>query len=273
MTTANTMHPFDEAIQLTPQGDHYRGQTSAKYANMVGPFGGVTAATLLRAVMDHPKCQGEPLALTVNFAAPITDGAFDLVPKLIRTNRSTQHWSMELLQNDQIAATATALFATRRETWSATEAQFPDLSDAGEGVAMPATGLPVWVNRYHIRTLRGHLGLNATAQETASDTVTQQWIRDEPPRAMDFCSLTAIADAFFPRIFIKRKQAVPAGTVSLTVYFHADAATLTAHGTQPVLGYARANRFYNNYFDQIAELWTPDGALLATTTQVVYYKE
>jgi hypothetical protein len=90
---------------------------------------------------------------------------------------------------------------------------------------------------------------------------------------MDFCSLTAIADAFFPRIFIKRKQAVPAGTVSLTVYFHADAATLTAHGTQPVLGYARANRFYNNYFDQIAELWTPDGALLATTTQVVYYKE
>jgi hypothetical protein len=80
MTTANTMHPFDEAIQLTPQGDHYRGQTSPKYANMVGPFGGVTAATLLRAVMDHPECQGEPLALTVNFAAPVADGAFDLIP-------------------------------------------------------------------------------------------------------------------------------------------------------------------------------------------------
>jgi hypothetical protein len=64
---------------------------------------------------------------------------------------------------------------------------------------IPPTGL-AWVNRYHIRTLRGHLGLTPAAQETSSDTVTQQWIRDEPPRVMDFCSLTAIADAFF-RVF------------------------------------------------------------------------
>jgi acyl-CoA thioesterase len=175
MTTANTMHPFDEAIQLTPQGDHYRGQTSAKYANMVGPFGGVTAATLLRAVMDHPECQGEPLALTVNFAAPVADGAFDLVPKLIRTNRSTQHWSMELLQNDQIAATATALFATRRETWSATEAQFPDLSNPVKAWRCLQPGCR-WVNRYDVRTLRGHLGLTRRRRkrqrhgDTAMDT-------------------------------------------------------------------------------------------------------
>jgi hypothetical protein len=44
------------------------------------------------------------------------------------------------VQHGQIAATATALFATRRETWSATEAQFPDISDAGEGMEIPQPG-------------------------------------------------------------------------------------------------------------------------------------
>jgi hypothetical protein len=35
---------------------------------MAGPFGGVTAATLLRAIEVHPDCLGEPVAPTVNFA-------------------------------------------------------------------------------------------------------------------------------------------------------------------------------------------------------------
>ena len=34
-----------------------------------GPFGGITAAALIRAIETHPDRIGEPLALTVNFAA------------------------------------------------------------------------------------------------------------------------------------------------------------------------------------------------------------
>ena len=63
-------HVFDQAIALTATGDgQYTGATSPAYANMVGPFGGVTAATALNAVMQHPALLGEPLSLTVNFCA------------------------------------------------------------------------------------------------------------------------------------------------------------------------------------------------------------
>jgi len=41
-------HPLDAATALQPQADgHWLGHTSPAYANMVGPYGGVTAAQAL----------------------------------------------------------------------------------------------------------------------------------------------------------------------------------------------------------------------------------
>ena len=50
------IHPFDTATSLEPAGDHaWTGHTSPAYANMVGPFGGITAAQALSAVLRHPQ--------------------------------------------------------------------------------------------------------------------------------------------------------------------------------------------------------------------------
>jgi len=40
-----------------------------------------------------------------------------------------------------------------------------------------------------------------------------------------------------------------------------------------VLGTARALCFRNGYFDQSAEVWGDDGRLLASSHQMVYYRE
>ena len=115
----NQTHPFDAAIHLEPHGDgRWRGHTHEAYGNMVGPFGGTTAAAALAAVLAHPARQGEPIALTVNFAGPVTQGPFDVEATAVRTNRSTQHWSVQMHQGVDVVATATAVLATRRETWS-----------------------------------------------------------------------------------------------------------------------------------------------------------
>ncbi|MGA8514592.1 MAG: thioesterase family protein, partial [Burkholderiaceae bacterium] len=99
------------------------------------------------------------------------------------------------------------------------------------------------------------------------------WARDAQARPLDFVSLAAIADVFFPRVFLRRATRVPIGTVSMTVYFHAGQAELDAIGTGYLLGQARAQRFFNGFFDHGAQLWSEAGTLLATTHQVVYYKE
>lgn len=266
------LHPLDRATRLVRTADgSLVGHTDPAYANMVGPFGGITAATMLNAVLMHPECLGDPVALTVNYAGPIADGEFTIDASPVRTNRSTQHWSITATQSGQVATTATAVFALRRETWSSTETGFPKVPPAASLQRMHADAAPVWTQRYDMRFVRGWP--DPTKPEHALDSVSTLWIRDDPPRPLDFLSLAAICDIFVPRVMVRRPRWVPAGTVSLTSYFHADAKRLAAQGERPVLGTARASHFGLGYHDQSAEIWSEDGTLLATAHQVVYYKE
>src|SRR3954453_12144498 len=119
-------HLFDDATRVTAGDSRWQGKTSEDYWAFGGPFGGATAATILRALIDHPERAGDPLSLTVNFCAPIAQGGFDLDIRLVKANPSTQHWCAELTQNGAAVATlATAVFAERRPSWSHQPVQFP----------------------------------------------------------------------------------------------------------------------------------------------------
>jgi acyl-CoA thioesterase len=266
-------HDFDAAIHLTPLGEHrFAGATHPAYANMVGPYGGVTAAVLLNAALHHAQRLGDPIALTVNFAAPLADGGFEIDARPVRTNRSTQHWMLTLSQGDAVAVTATAVFAVRRETWSAPEAAFPPgLPTAAELQRLVLKGFPAWTERYDMRFAPGEAP--RLDGRGADSSLSRLWVRDEPPRPLDFASLAAVCDCFFPRIFIRRGAPTPVGTVTLTSYFHADAALLAAQGERHLLGSAQGQRFRDGYFDQSGQVWSDDGHLLSSTHQMVYYRE
>jgi len=274
MNAAFASHPFDHAIQLQSLTDGvYRAQTSAAYANQVGPFGGVTCAILLNAVLMHPQRLGLPLALTVNFAAPIADGDFIVSCKAVRTNRSTQHWAIEARQSNEVVALASAVLAVRRSTWSAPEAQAPQGLPAPQSLMrMPTENRPAWVKAYDMRFKEGDVFSGFDGQEQMySDS--SQWLRDDPPRPLDFAALASISDCFFPRVFLRRRRQSPIGTVSMTTYFHADEAALAAQGDYFLMGTARGLRFHNGFFDQSGEMWSHDGHLLASTHQTVYFKD
>nr|WP_242474293.1 thioesterase family protein [Tomitella cavernea] len=253
----------------------FTGATSAAYANMVGPFGGNTAAVLLRAAQEHPERLGEPVALTVNFAGPVADGAFTVTARPTRTNRSTQHWFIELSQDGVVATTATAVFAVRRNTWAADEAVMPQVPRPDEVPAQPMPPFIKWADNYEFRWIVGGIpqpSADGAAPVESDDSTTTMWVRDVPPRPLDFAALTGICDSFYPRAFLRRGTALPAGTVTFTVYFHADSEVLARQGDEPVLGTARAKTFGKGYFDQVAEIWGAGGTLLATSHQLVYFK-
>lgn len=270
-------HIFDHAIALTAMGDGiYAGATSAAYANMIGPYGGITAATALNGVMQHPALLGEPLSLTVNYCAALADGPFELSVQAVRTNRSTQHWVMGITQANasgqrETVVTASAVTAARRETWSVDDEPMPTVPLPGDvpGQTMPA---PVeWVHRYEMRPIEG--AIPRTWDGAGEASLSRLWMRDAPSRPLDLCSLAALADVFFPRVWLRRATRVPAGTVSMTVYFHAGVAQLAECGHGWVLGQARAQAFRNGFFDQTALLWSESGHLLCSSHQVVYFKE
>ena len=277
------LHPFDQALVLEPQGDGILlGRATPAWANMVGPFGGITAATVVRAIMDHSQCLGTPLSFTINFVAGIALGPYHLHLQVARTNRSTQHWTFEIRQDQAdgtqaCVLTGTALTAARRSTWGANDVPMPPVSAPQNVPVVQMPRMVEWFSRYEMRSLAGPLpqqwdGLdNGLPPESASTSCL--WVRDSAGRALDFPAIAAYADIFFPRVWLRRPKHVPAGTVSMTVYFHADAQQLTQVGAGYLLAQARGQVFRDGFFDQSGYLWSEAGTMLATTHQLVYFKE
>ncbi len=266
-----SQHVFDQAISLSGEANERKNTISPAYQNMVGPFGGVTAATLLNAVLTHPEVIGSPVSMTVNYLGPIKSEEVTVKPRLVRTNRSNQHWIVEVFADNEMALTALMIFGVRVESWSDTNLIFPDVPSADQFDSMPTDMLPPWPSQYDMRFVKGNPFVESVdGEEPSSESL--QWTCDKPARKLDFTSLSALCDVFFPRLFVHQRAVVPVGTVTLTVYFHVDAKTLEQIDSPWVLAHARAGKFTNSYFDQTAEVWSQDGTLLATTNQMVYYK-
>lgn len=263
------MHPFDKAVALEPMtSGRWRAHTSDDYWNMVGPFGGIVAALMLRAAMGHPEREGEPVALTVNFCAPVARGEMILDARPARTNRSTQHFTVEIRQGDEVVAIATALFGSRPDTFAHHPLESPQVPAFEALGRYPPIG-PGWTQRYDMRFAEGPLQFG----EEPGPARSVLWVAEDPPRQLDFAGLAAVCDIFFGRIIHVRRQRLPFGTVSMTAYFHATSADLERQTSAPILGLSDARIFDRGFHDQTTELWGSDGRLLATAHQLVYFRD
>jgi acyl-CoA thioesterase len=268
---SRTQHLFDEATRVTAGDSCWQGRTSPDYYAFVGPFGGFTAATILRALIEHPQRAGDPIAITVNYCAPIAEGEFDLDVRLVKANRSSQHWCVELSQGgNDVATLATAVFAERRPSWSHQTMAMPEAKPFATIAPYTRVAAP-WIRQYDFRFADGDPNFYA-ASDVPHSAGSRLWIGDRVPRKIDMLSAVAMSDAFFARIFHARGELVPFGTVTLTTYFHVGADDLAAEDITHVLGCADAKVFNRSYHDQSGELWSPSGKLIATTTQMGYFK-
>jgi hypothetical protein len=269
----SALHAIDRATRLEHLAEgRWSGATDPAYANMAGPFGGVTAASLLNAVLNDPRRSSDPIALTVNFCGAIADGPYEITTRLQRGGRTTQHWSMELTQNGAVCATASAVCGARKPVWSHYPVKMP--------AAPPRDSLPEiserrleWVRRYSFRFAEGDLREYPRSDGLIQSARSLAYIQDIPSRPLDFLSLAALSDAFFVRIMHARGTFQPMATVSLTTYFHAGADELAAIGAAPALGEADAAIFHNGFADQSCTLWSPAGRLIANGVQISWYKE
>ena len=270
------MHPLDLATALdgAPADATRTARTSDAYWTFISPFGGASAATALRAVLEHPDCVGEPLALSVNFCAPIEAGAFLVHTRRVRANKSSQHWSVEFTQGQSAepVLTASVVIATRRETWSHQTARPPTLPPWDEVPPLPQGAKLSWISQYELRFVEGGFATSETTFDPPRSPRTLLWMRDRELRTLDFLSLAAMSDAFFGRIFQVIGRIPPFGTVSMTTYFHAGANELAAHGTAALAAVADASVFHRSYCDQSVELYSGSGQLLASGTQIAYFR-
>lgn len=265
---APAAHPFDRAIamRLLPDGN-FLARTSDDYPNHIGFFGGYVAAVALNAALSRPDRLGDPVALTVNFAGPLVPGEFSIDIEPLRTTKSTQHWSIRLVQGPEreVKVSALAVFGLRREVWDHTASRPPQAPPAAECAAVPAR-FSGWFRNYEVRVPGG--------EEPAGtgELSSWQWIAEKPARALDFCALAAMCDSFYPRLYLKRPERSGVVTVSMNIYFHVDARILSTNGSRPVLAQADSQVFAGGFYDQHGLIWSDAGTLLASTHHIVYYR-
>ena len=152
---------------------------------------------------------GDPLALTVNYCAPVTQGTFDLDIRLVKANRSSQHWSVEMTQgNAGVVTLATAVFAERRPSWSHQPAEPPQASPFERTLPYPSKIAASWVKQYDFRFLEGEPKFGSSSPPPQGSAESKMWIADRAPRKIDALSLMSMSDAFFARIFHVRREQI-----------------------------------------------------------------
>ncbi len=259
---------------VSPARPMRSGHTSDAYWTFIGPFGGVSAATALRAVLEHPGRAGDPLAHHHQLLR--SDRAWRVrgPPAKARTNRSSQHWQAELRQggSEEAVLTASVVTAARRESWSHQPAQPPALPQIETLPTFPNRDSLSWVAQYGFRFAAGAPAMSETPPDPPRSARSLLWLRDDLPRPLDFVSLLAMSDAFFGRIFQVIGRIPPFGTVSMTTYFHAGADELAAHGIAPLAAVADSHVFHRSFCDQSVELYGAGGQLLATSVQVAFFR-
>jgi acyl-CoA thioesterase len=265
------MHPFDTSLELQPTGSApdgaslFHARTSERYRNAIGPFGGWTAALLLKSVLSMAQARGAPLALDALFMGPIDDGELEVRVSLLRQNRTVGFWRSELWQKGRICAHAQVTLSVARTGSLLQDVQFPNVPrpDALPDYVNPRTPV-AWTEQYIFKAVSGLLFSGAPSMDS------RIWLRDAQPRPLDAIALTAICDTPFPSPWIRLAEQVPVSTVAFSVYFRASEADYAQAGTEFNLLESKAALMENGYVDQFTSVWSASGRLLAQTQQMLW---
>lgn len=266
------MITFQDSIVLTPAGEGlWSGVVDPDYRGFGSQFGGWTAAALLKAIMVEPGAKGAPLSQSVLFLESIGDGPYEISTRLIRSGARLQFWRSELHQGGKCCAHAQVTMGVRRETTQFTDAMMPDAPPPetdGLGEWTPPSGFGL---KYRSRwTTPMPRSPEVDRSKPASSLV---WQQDRALRPLDVLQLAAMADLAPPRVIWKRDAITASSTVSMTTHFHGTPEEIAAVGSRFILSEVHCRRCEGGYFDHELKLWSPDGALLATSEQMAAFRD
>lgn len=266
------MHIFDQSIDLKrTSGDapdvRFEGAATEHFKNIIGPYGGWSAAILAKGLIEAAGPEMELVSITTDFLAGAREGPVMLDVVCDRGGKNTQFWNAALTaKGDQKPSNrAMGILSRRRETVSWTEGNRPDAPVPED---CDRANLPMaWSRTVEMRPTR-----SPPFSKGDGRTDSLAWIRLDPARPLDAVALVALADTPTPRLFHVTGEVGMVATVSMTVYLHASAEDYAAVGTDYMLIETHAARGGRGFYDQHARIWSRDGRLLATTQQIVWYK-
>ncbi len=256
-----SVHPFDVSTGLERLAEgRFRAEIDPDWFAPMGPNGGYLATILLRAftvAVDDPA--RAPRSLNIHYLRPPKAGPAEVGVAVERVGRSLTSLSARLEQDGRLCALALSAFATDMPSAGEWAPEMPKARppEGIERLRLPE-GSPKLFERLDIRPAIG------ARPFTGSDEArTGGWLAFDPPRPIDALGCATMVDAYWPAPFTRLTGPIAAPTIDLSIHFRA---RLPVDG--PVLGLFTSRASELGFFEEDAELWSPEGVLLAQGRQL-----
>jgi acyl-CoA thioesterase len=261
---------FDRETALIALEDgQYTIEASDVYRNPTGmAFGGWVAAVAAQAVEMHRERRGPLVSQQIMFMTGVGPGEVRLSVTLLRAGASTQFWRVELSQNGALTNVADIVTSTRRPTDIDYQIAIPDAKSPEESISLPSVNpmAPAWVSRYDQRIAKGMpFAVNKSPEAMV-------WIKEADGRPVDRVSLFSILDTPMPRTFFVTEQFRPGSSVAMATYIYASEEDLALAGNDFMLLRVTGATVRNSATDGRAEIWSKSGILLATSSQIGFFR-
>jgi hypothetical protein len=278
---------FARATASTPSGEgRYDAAVDAGWEAPTGPNGGYLAAILIRALEAEVASTGDRRlrSLTVHYLRTAATGPLELDVRVVRAGRRTASATITARQDGREVLLGLAAFASPGLEGPAAWA--PTAPDAGPPPAPDAPELPVdryrrdaaaWLAPFPgtppiVRQLRmsprlGGLPFSGRLPADGRGVLTGGWIGSPEDQPIDAAYLAQLTDYWWPPAFEAVTRPVAAPTIDLTIHVRAD---LPPGGLSaaPVLGRYRSRAAQGGLVEEDADLFLPDGTLLAQSRQL-----
>jgi acyl-CoA thioesterase len=272
-----TQSTFEDSLHLERTGDsHWSIKTSPVYWNLIGPFGGWIVAAGLHAIQSDDRAKGTVVEAHTRFMAACKPGLLDIHVQCISQGRSLGFWRATLSQDDErgnrTCAEISVLLATDRETIDLTPHQMPAVVQPEHLQNTRMTNAAVrWLGQFHFRYLSG-LPFTQDPLDADRDKLRSiVWATHAREGPLTWLQLAALADAPVPRVYLQQEKPSPISTVSMTLYFHVTEQELARTKSPWVLLEIDGHTARRGYFDHHARLWSQEGHLLCSSTQLAWF--
>ncbi|MEM9690208.1 MAG: thioesterase family protein [Pseudomonadota bacterium] len=259
---------FDDLRAVAVSGDNVVVPDSWAQGRTI--YGGLSAGLLCDVASRDMPADLRLRYLKVSYLKPLeADKPFRIDMEEVSAGRTVNVRSVTIVQDGVTRVAAQANFVAQLKSQVAISPfRAPSLRpwDADGALRMRGADFPAFTNHIDFRTTTE--GLPFHGQEIPE---LGGWMRFETaPTAMTTSHLVCLIDAWPPAPVAHFTQVVPMSTVNWGIHF---AEPLDGISGEDFLGYlARVNFFQDGYGSSAADIWGPDGRLLAKSYQtfVIY---